>query len=142
MFKKPGWFYKQSGVIPYRIVDKKLEILLISTRKRKKWIIPKGIIEAEFTSRDSAAKEALEEAGVVGKISEQPIGRFSYRKWMGDCNVEVFALDVKAISDKYPEAELRERKWFTAAEAVNAVSDNDLKKIMEDLSVKLGLGSR
>jgi 8-oxo-dGTP pyrophosphatase MutT (NUDIX family) len=136
MFKKPGRVYEQSGVIPYRLVDNKLEILLVSTRKRKKWVIPKGVIEAEFSAKDSAAKEALQEAGVAGKISEHVIGRYSYRKWMGDCSVDVFALEVKAVTEKYPGSMLRERKWYPASEAANIVSDDDLKRIIEEFALQ------
>ena len=61
--------FKQSAVVPYRLVKNEIEVLLITTRKGR-WIIPKGIIEPELSAAESAAKEALEEAGVKGEVSE------------------------------------------------------------------------
>ena len=77
MSTKPSWLYQQSAVIP--IFDDK--IVLITSRRKKRWIIPKGVIELGLAPEDSAAKEALEEAGVVGSVSprELGMGRSLYR---------------------------------------------------------------
>jgi hypothetical protein len=42
MTQKTSKVLQQSGVIPYRIIARKVEILLITTRKRQGWVIPKG----------------------------------------------------------------------------------------------------
>ena len=57
--------FSQSAVIPYRISKKGLEILLITSLKKKNWIVPKGYIEFNLTPFESAKKEAYEEAGVL-----------------------------------------------------------------------------
>jgi 8-oxo-dGTP pyrophosphatase MutT (NUDIX family) len=56
-------------VIPYRIRDGKIEVMLITSSTRKRWIIPKGMIEPDMTPQDSAAKEAWEEAGIIGQVA-------------------------------------------------------------------------
>jgi hypothetical protein len=48
----------------------------------------------------SAAREALEGAGVIGKINHRPLGAFSYKKRLKSgkvvvCEVQVFVMKVK-----------------------------------------------
>ena len=90
MAPTPNWFYRQSAVIPYRVTNNRLEIVLITSSSSKHWIFPKGIIEPDMTPEDSAANEALEEAGVIGKSSSELISEYEYEKWGGFCNVQVF----------------------------------------------------
>jgi phosphohistidine phosphatase len=66
--------YEQSAVIPYRFVGSQLELLLITTLQKKRWTIPKGLIEAELGAAASACQEAWEEAGVTGQVSSSPVG--------------------------------------------------------------------
>src|SRR5690349_4267028 len=74
MKTRPPWFYKQAGMIPYRRTDTGLEILLITSKRRGNWIVPKGIIDPGETAIQSACKEAYEEAGVKGAADPQIIG--------------------------------------------------------------------
>jgi phosphohistidine phosphatase len=67
----PDYFYTQSAVLPYRLLDGKLQIMLIASRKATRWVIPKGVKEPELSLRDSADKEALEEAGIRGKLDDE-----------------------------------------------------------------------
>lgn len=55
---KPEWFYRQSGVIPYRWQQEELQVLLITNRRNRRWVIPKGIVEPELSPAASAVKEA------------------------------------------------------------------------------------
>ena len=77
----PRWMFRQSGVIPYRFKQGVLEILLITSQHRKRWVIPKGVIEPDLTAVESAIQEAWEEAGLTGRASEQTIGSYIYYKW-------------------------------------------------------------
>ena len=72
---------RQAGALPYAIVEGRMAFLLITSRRSGKWIFPKGIIEPNMTPWESAALEAVEEAGVTGDISSEPIG--SYRANVG-----------------------------------------------------------
>jgi 8-oxo-dGTP pyrophosphatase MutT (NUDIX family) len=49
-------------------------VLLITTRGRGRWTIPKGWPEKGLRDRDLAAKEAVEEAGVEGEVGSKPVG--------------------------------------------------------------------
>ena len=129
MTEKPDHYYQQSAVIPYRLNAGHLLIMVISSRKRKRWVIPKGIKEPELSSRRSAAKEAAEEAGISGKVSVAPIGEYQYRKWGGVCRVEVFTMAVEQELDEWPES-FRDREWVELEEAVARVQETDLKQLL------------
>ena len=133
MEPKPDWLYNQSAVIPFRIVNGELKVLLITTLHRKKWIVPKGVIEPDLTPVESAAMEAYEEAGIKGRAYPKQIGKYQYRKWDGVCSVKVYLLEVKEILEDWPESELRERRWMSISEAAELVKEKALKPIIRDL---------
>jgi 8-oxo-dGTP pyrophosphatase MutT (NUDIX family) len=122
----------QSGVLPYRKADNGLEILLITSMRKKHWIIPKGIVEPGLTPAESAEREAFEEAGILGRITGPPIGIYQIRKWGGWCRVEVFAFRVAHLSSDWPESAVRERRWFDARNATSRVYPSCLAQIMTD----------
>jgi 8-oxo-dGTP pyrophosphatase MutT (NUDIX family) len=130
MRSKPAWFYRQSGVIPYRVADGSFAILLITSRRRGRWIIPKGIIEPELTAAESACKEAAEEAGVVGSVSAAPVGEYRYQKWGGECSVQVFALEAHTVWDTWPESDVRQRQWMPLNAAAHAVREPELQQMI------------
>ena len=71
----------QYGVLPYTLTESgSLEILLVTTRQTRRWIIPKGWPIKGLKAPQSAAREAYEEAGVRGKVGAKSIGVFSYEK--------------------------------------------------------------
>jgi 8-oxo-dGTP pyrophosphatase MutT (NUDIX family) len=109
-----------------------LEILLITSRKERRWIIPKGVIEHDFTARNSAAKEALEEAGVKGSVQSKPLGIYRHRKWGRTCTVKVYPMLVTRIFKVWEEAD-RDRKWVSLEKALKLVSDGGLKRVMKKL---------
>jgi 8-oxo-dGTP pyrophosphatase MutT (NUDIX family) len=131
MNHRPDWIYRQSGVIPYRYKDGGIEVMLITSRKGKRWVIPKGIVEPHLTPQDSAAQEAWEEAGLVGRVSSQAIGSYRYDKWGGTCQVEVFLLQVETVLATWPEVDLRRRQWLTLEEAASRVDEQQLQQILQ-----------
>jgi 8-oxo-dGTP pyrophosphatase MutT (NUDIX family) len=125
--------YEQSGVVPYRRVDGQLEVLLITSRRRGRWIIPKGLIEPDMSAAESASIEAFEEAGVRGRISDRPVDEYRYEKWGGVCRVKVFLLEVDQIFDEWLESDIRKREWMTVDDAVTAIEQEALKAIVGGL---------
>lgn len=73
---------RQSGALPYRIKAGKVEVLLVTSTRHKHWIVPKGWIALGLSAAESAAKEALEEAGVCGQV-QTPRDRYLSRSQMG-----------------------------------------------------------
>ncbi len=126
--------FNQSGVVPFRIAGSELEVLLITSRRRKRWIIPKGIVEPDLLPAESAAKEALEEAGVTGILHPDEIGEYTYEKWGGVCRVKVFLLQVTKVLDSWEESFLRDRRWLSLSDAIELIEEPDLKKILRSTS--------
>jgi len=130
----PDYFFTQSAVLPYRLVDGRLEIMLIASRKGTRWVVPKGVKEQELSLRDSAAKEALEEGGVRGNVAAEPIGQYEYRKWGGVCAVTVFPMEVtESIPEEEWEESHRERRCGEAQEAQRLLDERALQKMVGKL---------
>lgn len=128
---------RQSGIIPYRLSDRGLEVLLVTSNTRKRWIIPKGNIEPHLSALESARKEAFEEAGVKGRIRSVPFGRYSHETAALHTTVEVFVMEVKFVLERWPEGHLREREWFPLAMAYERVLESGLKQLLRELEEEL-----
>lgn len=125
----------QYGALPWRWADDHLEILLITTLSTRRWVVPKGWPVEGCAPGECAAREALEEAGVVGATASRPVGSFSYlkRRKSGEtisCRVAVFALEVERQRRSWPEKALRETCWCSVEEALTRVSDPGLKRLI------------
>jgi phosphohistidine phosphatase len=132
---RPAYYYTQSSVIPYRIKKGKPEILVISSSKKKHWVVPKGIKEPGLSPQKSAAKEALEEAGVLGKVGHKMLGSYLYEKWGATCTVEVFPMRVtKVIPKKNWQERHRGREWVTPEQAANKLRQQELAPMIRLLA--------
>lgn len=129
---------KQAGTIPYRSNNGELEVLLITSRTRGRWIIPKGNIEDDLTARESARLEAFEEAGVTGRVSKSPMGTYKHTGSSGNKKVKVYLMKVKDQSNKWPEKHQRDRKWMSVKKAKKKVFEKGLKKLLDELLEELG----
>ncbi len=129
--------FTQSAIIPYRLEEGKLEILLITSIRKKKWIIPKGFIEFNLSAFESAKKEAFEEAGVIGTNETIELGSFTITKYGGRTNIVVYSMEVEKFKDDYPEKNLRKRKWYTVEEAIETISIPEVVKMIETLAVEI-----
>ncbi|AFH49043.1 NTP pyrophosphohydrolase-like protein [Ignavibacterium album JCM 16511] len=125
--------FTKSAVIPYRLKDGKLEILLVTSIKKKNWIVPKGYIEFNLTPFESAKKEAYEEAGVVGSNETVEVGQFVNEKKNGKELIKVYTMEVDEELDDYPEKNLRKRKWFGYEEAIEKVQNAQIKNFLKKL---------
>ena len=132
----------QSAIIPYRIVEGEIQVLLITTRNKGKWIVPKGGIEKHLDSHESAEQEALEEAGVEGRVSPVSIGCYRHGDADKDPIVEVFLMRVERELDTWDEDEERTRRWVGLDEAYQHVDEDGLKSILDDAAVLIGLARR
>ncbi|HSF86242.1 MAG TPA: NUDIX hydrolase [Acidimicrobiia bacterium] len=131
--------YRQSAALPYRYRDGDLEVLLVTSRKRGRWIAPKGIVERGLTPAASAAKEALEEAGVEGDVSEHALGSYRHSKWHGVRNVELFPLLVTTELDQWDESAFRERRWMPVTKAMSKVDNLKLARLIGRLPEFVGV---
>jgi len=130
----PDYFFNQSGVIPYRIKNGKVQILLITSSSGRNWIIPKGVVEPDMTPQKSALQEAFEEAGVAGEVAEVPVGSYFVEKWGGICTIVVYPMLVTKVYDNWLEDDFRKRKWLSIDRAVEKASKKEVKNLIKELS--------
>lgn len=124
----------QFGALCYRVSQGKIQVLLVTSRTRKRWIIPKGWPADGMTPAEAAAQEAWEEGGAVGKVSDMCFGIYSYVKNLPKddlpCVVAVFPMKVKKLANSYPEHNQRRRKWFSPRKAAKKVMEPELREIL------------
>jgi 8-oxo-dGTP pyrophosphatase MutT (NUDIX family) len=132
----------QYAALPYRHDDETVEVLLVTSLGTKRWIIPKGWPMSGRRPHEAAAREALEEAGVVGTVGSEAIGTYRYDKRRKGgasvpCDVEVFPLDVGLQRKRWREKGRREVKWLPPEEAAKTVSDAGLGEIILEWSRRM-----
>lgn len=136
---RPAYYYTQSAVIPYRIRDGRLEILLVRSSGDKHWVVPKGIIDPGHSAQESGLKEAWEEAGIEGEVDNEPLGSYRYPKWGAFCSVAVYPM---AVSRELPVGEWEEpergRHWVPAEMASQLLKQEKLRPLVETLAQRLG----
>lgn len=116
--------------------------MLVTSRETRRWVIPKGWAEKGVEPHALAAKEAFEEAGLVGEIGRKPIGSYRYLKHFRGkkatrsvpCEVVVFPLAVSRQLEDWPERGQRETRWFTPAEAAMLVEEGGLVTLLLGLA--------
>jgi 8-oxo-dGTP pyrophosphatase MutT (NUDIX family) len=130
--------YKQFAALPYRMRDSDLEILLITTRKKRRWSIPKGWPIKHFTPQGTAAIEAYEEAGVRGATGSKQVGKFKKKRIRNNrpvvCDVEIFPLQVGSLKRRWPEKRERSRVWVKPNEAAKLVKKAGLRRAIKNLA--------
>lgn len=127
---KTVYDFSKSCVIPYRLNEGELDVLIITSIRKKKWIFPKGFIEFNFSPFESAKKEAYEEAGVIGENETVELGSFESKKKNGTSLIRVFSMEVTKELKDYPEKNLRKRKWVNLNEAFEKITLPELKQFL------------
>lgn len=126
----------QYAALPWRLrADGEIEVLLITSRETQRWVIPKGWPIKTLSPGASAAHEAFEEAGVSGKVRERSIGRYHYDKRLRSGRLQhvrvlVYALQVVALAEEWPEKGQRELKWVPPADGAEMVAEPELKTLL------------
>ena len=114
-----------------------VEILLITSRETRRWVVPKGWPIRGLKPHQAAAREAWEEAGVEGRIGARKVGVFDYDKRLSGgqlqpVRVEVYPLEVVEEHDDWPEAGQRERRWFSPEDAGAKVEEPRLASLLAE----------
>lgn len=107
---------------------------MITRRERQRWIVPKGHIEPGETARQSARREASEEAGLEGRMGRRPIGRYEYSKRREQRTVVVFLMEVRRELERWVEEEERQREWLALETAVERASHRGLRVLLRGLA--------
>ncbi|HEX7107677.1 MAG TPA: NUDIX hydrolase, partial [Aestuariivirga sp.] len=124
---------QQYAALPWRKAQG-VEILLITSRETRRWVIPKGWPMPGRSAAESAAQEAYEEAGIRGQMTEQAIGQYGYSKRLRSgakkrFRVDVFAMETEVL-DLWPEAHERARQWLSPEEALTLVDEPELAALI------------
>jgi 8-oxo-dGTP pyrophosphatase MutT (NUDIX family) len=128
----------ESGALAYRRhKNGKLLILLVSKKRSKKWGIPKGKVNASLSFGETAAKEAFEEAGVIGRVSRNSIGMFRAKKGTPipkNIEVWVYLLEVDESLSNWPEKEKRKTRWVSCKVAARELREPILTHLCHRLA--------
>ncbi len=125
---------RQSAVLAWRRHKRRVRFVLVTSLETRRWVLPKGHVEHGLSPRESAIREAFEEAGIEGAVVDRSIGAYDYekadRKGGGWCEVAVYPMAVSRVLQDWPEKRMRRRKWMTPAQAADAVDEKKLKKLI------------
>jgi 8-oxo-dGTP pyrophosphatase MutT (NUDIX family) len=134
----------QCAALPCVEIEGKLHVLLVTTRGRGRWTIPKGWPKRNKDDPDLAATEAFEEAGVAGEIRREPIGSYLYTKrlhlfsWVR-CQVAIYLLHVDRQFLTWPEQDSRKLLWVEPEKAAKLVRDRQLAEFLRSPIVLNGV---
>ncbi|MBE3640555.1 NUDIX hydrolase [Mangrovicoccus algicola] len=112
------------------------EVLLVTSRETKRWVLPKGWPKRGLDAAGTAREEAWEEAGMRPLPGTAlRVGRYSYMKRLEGglpvpVDVAVFAMEADRLEDDFPEKDQRERRWVAPAEAAAMVEEPGLAEIL------------
>jgi 8-oxo-dGTP pyrophosphatase MutT (NUDIX family) len=122
---------EQVAAVCYRIRRGAIEFLLVQTRGSGRWIFPKGSAEPGLTHAQAAAIEAVEEAGVHGRIEEAAFARYVSRRQSNRRNagrsaakefvVSAHLCEVRRLCD--PKEPNRNRTWFPVADTIQCLRE-------------------
>lgn len=133
----------QYAALPFRLNDNgAIEIMLITSRDTRRWVLPKGWPMKGLKPHETAACEAFEEAGLIGRITKQAIGSFHYDKRLKTgqamtCEVNIYPLEVEQQRASWPEQHERDGRWFSPIEAAAAVEELSLAETLRGLKADM-----
>ena len=93
-------------------------------------MLPKGNVEKGMTAHASAAKEAFEEAGVMGICDPVVLGEYRFRQSQ---LVRIFPLRITRILERWEETGLRSRFLFKLEKALKIADGDDIRSILRKL---------
>lgn len=131
-----GAFVQQYAALCFRSLSGGgIEILVVTSRDSGRWIIPKGWPMKRRKPYEAAEIEALQEAGVRGRVRKKPVGSYTYLKLMDDgdvapCVVDVFQIEVTDMAEKFKEKGERIIAWVSRDEAARRVREIELKSLL------------
>jgi 8-oxo-dGTP pyrophosphatase MutT (NUDIX family) len=135
---------EQVAALPWRKTKSGVEVMLITSRGTGRWVLPKGWIElGDEEPAEAAAREALEEAGVIGEMTKAGLGFYVYDKVTDGTaasfpvRVRVYPLEVRQQLKRFKEAGERVLEWFSGYEAADAVKEADLGKMIRNFTAAM-----
>lgn len=137
----------QVGALPVRFDENGiLQALLITSRRSRKWIIPKGNPMKRLAPHHAAAREAFEEAGAIGEIEGRSRGHYRHRKRKARrqfrCRVAVYVMTMERRVERFPERDERAVRWFTVDDARDTIRNRRLRELIARVAADLASSGR
>ena len=111
-----------------------VDVCLVTSRGGGRWIIPKGNPIRGLAPHEVAAREALEEAGLVGHVGKRCIGTFKFDRIRNGrdttCRVDVYALKVERQMQTWTEMHERSVLRCNIKTALSLVSVPNLATLI------------
>lgn len=131
----------EAGVLAFRRKPHGVtRILLIRKKRTKNWGIPKGRLSPHLSFAETAAKEAFEEAGIIGAISPSSVGVFRAKKGTANpqlaqiIEVWVYLFEVAETLPDWPEKSKRTTRWVNCEEAAHRLREPVLAHLCHRLA--------
>ena len=121
----------QVGVLAFSAEDTR-SIIMITSRGKKEWIMPKGNIKKKCGKVKSALEEAYEEAGIIGKINENRFFDIKIIKGKKKYKLRLYYFEVEEMLEDWPESEQRSRKKVRAKKAIKFIKHKGLKRCLKE----------
>lgn len=122
-----------SGAVVYRVQNGQPEYLLLKSATSNFWGFPKGHVEGNEKLDETAIREIREETQLHVRIDTSYHDELKYDMANGNHKeVHLFISEVPADAQvTKQDVEISEYGWFTAAEAVNRLTYDNLKQLMK-----------
>jgi phosphohistidine phosphatase len=120
----------QAAMVPVRVRERALEVALVTSSGGKRWILPKGSVADGESLVESARRETLEEAGLIGRVMRPALGRYAYERGKDQLVVAVFLMRVTEELDAWDEDDRRRRRWFALADAARKVEPEEVARLV------------
>ena len=119
----------QCAALAFEPRGSRTRYLLVTSRRTGRWIFPKGAPEPGERGWETAAREAREEAGVVGTGLEDEIGRFRDIKiretWVQPLLIVLYPVRIERLLDRWDEDTERRRLLVRVGEAISLLSTQE-----------------
>lgn len=143
MSAKPETAEQIAALPVHRDKKGRLRVLMVTSRDRGRWVMPKGWKMDDKKDWQAAKIEALEEAGAVGFVSDKAIGTYHYDKRLENgraipCEVTVYPMIVEKLERRWKERKERKRRWFSFGKAAKLVDEPELSDLLKKQAKKPG----
>lgn len=126
---------KQAGAFAWLPHTDPIQFVIVTSRRTKRWVFPKGAVDFGMTPPEAASQEAVEEAGVLGTVSDTAIGYYRTPKirppLIWTVEVALYPIRIDEVLDQWIEADQRQRAFVTLNEARSLITDRDMLSIAE-----------
>lgn len=125
------------GVLPYLFEDDEARVVLVTSRGKGRWILPKGHTQEGVPNADQAIVEAFEEAGIVGRFG--PFDPIDVVRGSGARarSLRLYPMHVRHLAERWPEEVFRRRRVVTPLKAIELMDEPALKGAVEQFTRQL-----